>query len=132
MTFRVILIILLFGPLASLQAQVKKQFQDKDKDNRTTVVKENGADDYKILDQNFGDAKVGAVIRIKTEKEPRERVVVQQEKKEPPPPEKKRYNGPEKRDPTKSYAANNTKRFKPNRKSKRRRSKRHGKGCPSF
>lgn len=68
----------------SANAQIKTLFKDKKNDNRTIVIKENDADDYKILDDQFGDAKVGEVIRITTNKVP-----IQKSPKEKLPPVKK-------------------------------------------
>ena len=50
------------------QVRLKRIFQDKDFNNRTNVIKETGENDYSILDEQFGDAKVGEVVRIAVEK----------------------------------------------------------------
>lgn len=50
------------------QSKVKRIFQDNKYDNRTNVIKETGENDYSILDEQFGDAKVGEVVRIAIEK----------------------------------------------------------------
>ena len=72
-------------------AQIKSQFKDQQNDNRTIVIKENGANDYQILDNQFGDAKVGEVIRITTNKIPEEKAIpsprtsIKKPKPVPPP-----------------------------------------------
>jgi hypothetical protein len=50
-------------------AQVKKTYQDKDHSQTTVVVKEEGSEDYDILDEHFDieTYSVGQVIMIKTE-----------------------------------------------------------------
>ncbi len=50
------------------QSKVKRIFQDNKYNNRTNVIKETGENDYIILDDQFGDAKVGEVVRIAIEK----------------------------------------------------------------
>lgn len=60
------------------QSRVKRIFQDNTYNNRTNVIKETGENDYNILDEQFGDAKVGEVVRIAIEKP--------KEQKPPKPP----------------------------------------------
>ncbi len=62
----------------SASAQIKNLFKDSEDKNRTIVIKENGANDYQILDEKFGDAKVGEVIRITTNKAPKTKAVPEQ------------------------------------------------------
>lgn len=73
----VIFFLFSFLPFGESHAQIKDKFIDKNDENRTIVIKENTADDYKILEEQFGDAKVGEVIRITTTKAkvPKERKV---------------------------------------------------------
>lgn len=73
----VIFFLFSFLPFGESQAQIKDKFIDKNDQNRTIVIKENTADDYKILEEQFGDAKVGEVIRITTTKAkvPKERKI---------------------------------------------------------
>lgn len=63
------------------QTKVKRIFQDNKYDNRTNVIKETGENDYSILDEQFGDTKVGEVVRITIEKP--------KEQKPPRPPRPK-------------------------------------------
>ncbi len=52
--------------------QVKRTYQDTNLQSTTVVVKENGVEDYDILDDNFDieEYSVGQVIMIKTEADP--------------------------------------------------------------
>lgn len=68
--FTLLVTLLCFGA----DAQIKTLFKDQKDVNRTIVIKENGADDYEILDDKFGDAKVGEVIRITTNKAPEQKI----------------------------------------------------------
>lgn len=81
----VIFILLNVLPFGESQAQIKNKFKDKNDDNRTIVIKEQQADDYRILEEQFGDAAVGEVIRITTAKVKVEKVKKTPTKKIAPP-----------------------------------------------
>ena len=81
----VILILLTLLPFGESQAQIKGKFKDKNDDNRTIVIKEQEANDYKILEEQFGDASVGEVIRITTAKVKVEKERTSPSKKITPP-----------------------------------------------
>jgi hypothetical protein len=59
------------GVVSVNNAQVKKTYQDTNFSQTTVVVKEEGSEDYDILDAHFDieEYNVGQVIRIKTEPE---------------------------------------------------------------
>ena len=59
---------ILFAGTSFSQSRVKRIFQDNKYNNRTNVVKETGENDYSILDEQFGDTKVGEVVRITIDK----------------------------------------------------------------
>lgn len=69
----VIFILFILLPFCG-QAQIKGLFKDKNDGNRTIVIKEKAANDYQILEDQFGDAKVGEVIRITTVKAKPEKI----------------------------------------------------------
>jgi len=50
----------------SLDAQIKRQYTDKKDATRTVVIKEETADDFSILEKQFGNATMGQGIRITT------------------------------------------------------------------
>jgi len=68
--------------IGNVQAQIKRQYLDSKNTSRTVVIKEEEADDFKILEEQFSNATMGQVIRITTtpEKEPKVKKVT--EKKE--------------------------------------------------
>lgn len=74
----ILLCTFLYAIPSSAQIRIKRIFQDQNYNNRTNVVKEIDEDNYRILDEQFGDAKLGEVIRITLEdppKAPKEKVV---------------------------------------------------------
>ena len=76
--------------IGSSQTRVKRMEQDRKFNNRTNVVKEEGVDDYMILDEQFADAKPGQVVRINIEKvrEKKEKPVKEKVEREPVEKEK--------------------------------------------
>ncbi len=88
---------LLFGCILMLccfmssfaQTKIKKMEEDENY-GRTNVVKEEGINDYQILDEQFADADVGKIVRIGIEKPPKDKPVKEKiEKPKPPKPEPK-------------------------------------------
>ena len=68
-TLCLVLLCVIFHTVPSFgQIRVKRIFQDNKYNNRTNVIKEEQENDYHILDEQFGDAKVGEVVRIAIEK----------------------------------------------------------------
>jgi len=91
----VIFILLTLLPFGECHAQIKGKFKDKNDDNRTIVIKEQQANDYRILEEQFGDAAVGEVIRITTAKVKVEKIKEAPPKRiTPPKPKSKKVKTP--------------------------------------
>jgi len=119
-------------------AQVKRQYEDGKQNDRTVVVKEDGSNDYDILESQFNDVAVGKVIRITMEKPPKpkpekkSRVIVKKPKVEKekievvekPAPVEKKITVKRTRSVSSVSSSSSGKKKKRSRYSKRKKQKR--------
>lgn len=95
-------------------AQIKDKYVDKNNSSRTVVVKESHANDYQILEEQFGDATMGDIIKITTQKPKEEKEkkakpesprISKPKKVEQPKPEQPEPPKVEKKKPEKPYVS---------------------------